>query len=73
VSHYNMVLPDGDVASPQYALVSFFDLDGAPSINMADGFRVVSGPSPLADEDNATYISHASSVFSSRFLLTHNT
>jgi hypothetical protein len=46
VSHSNVHLPDGDVACAQSALRSFFDLDGAPSINMADGLRADYG-SPL--------------------------
>jgi hypothetical protein len=48
VSHTNVVPRSGDVASAQHALVSFFDLEGAPSINMSKGFRAGFGlPLPL--------------------------
>jgi hypothetical protein len=36
--------------------MSFFDHDGTPSINMADGFRAEHGPPPLADEAYVTYM-----------------
>jgi hypothetical protein len=46
VSHTNMVPSSGDVASAQYVLMSFLDLEGAPSINMVDGLRAGFGPPP---------------------------
>jgi hypothetical protein len=45
-----MQVPIDEVASAQFA-VSFFDLDEAPSINMADGFRAHYSLSTFSDED----------------------
>ena len=45
-----MPVPTGDLASAESALMSFFDLDGAPSINMAAGFRGTWGTPPDTTE-----------------------
>jgi hypothetical protein len=44
VFHSNMNPLAGDAPPAQSALMSFFDLNGAPSINMADGLRAKYGP-----------------------------
>jgi hypothetical protein len=46
VSHTKMELSRGDAASPHSTLMTLFDMDGAPSFNMADSFRVEYGPPP---------------------------
>jgi hypothetical protein len=45
--HTNLELSSGDVASIKYAVITFLDMDGAPSINISDGFRAHYGPSPF--------------------------
>lgn len=56
VSHSSVPRPIGDVASVQSALMSFFDLDGAPSINMADGLRPDYETHVSADDAYVSYM-----------------
>jgi hypothetical protein len=49
-------IPTGDLASAESAVMPFFELDGAPSINMAAGFRAKWGPPPDTTEQYVVYL-----------------
>jgi hypothetical protein len=51
-----MPVPTGDLASAESALMSFFELDEAPSINMAACFLAKWGPPPDTTEQYVVYL-----------------
>jgi hypothetical protein len=51
-----MPIPTGDLAFAESALMSFFELDGAPALNMAAGFRAKWGPPPDTTEQYVVYL-----------------